>query len=363
MLIVFDYILCGDLIFPALCLYNKWKGNGCCCLRVCVTCGGRGYDRGAEIDDNDNDGPMEVKKTVDDGNVEGHGEEEQGVLERTTDDADGTPEPTPNHAWIGGRTSLIHYVLLSFYKLLHFARWPLLALSVAGFVVSLIVALQMELPSTTTVRVVNENKIQYEQAYAWRRSLLQDALDRAAGSEAIVIWGVLAADTGTKTNPDSWTQLVLDDSFDPSVPAAQSYLASFCDDFFAQEFAAPDSTNYVCPINEFNTWLQNESNSTNPSADYQNNCNGATGLPMDQGSFHSCFVSWSLLTNTISVLSRNGIVEIMYIRFISRARLDSTFDELSTEWNLLEDYLSNERDNVAPNECNGMYHSSFDFWW
>ena len=260
------------------------------------------------------------------------------------------------------QTSLIHRILLGFYKMLHVARWPLLAVCIGALIWSAVVAASLELPNSSDVRVLNANRVEYERNYEWRQKLLYSVLDKNSGSDAVVIWGVKAADTGNQNNPDSWSQLVLDNGFDPSSEDSQLFLLRFCEDFFNKEFASVIDDTYICPIEAFNTWLAQQSVSQSPTQQYIDNCNGATGVGMPSQDFHQCMSSWSSLVDERSILSRNGVVEIMYIRFQSRVRYDSSYDALNKEWNIIEDYLSEER-RSAPAGVNNMYHTSQDFWW
>ena len=60
-------------------------------------------------------------------------------------------------------------------------------------------------------------------------------------------------------DPESWSQLKLDDSFDPSSEEAQLYMMDFCDNLFEQEFAETIDHDYVCPMTQFLMWLQGQS--------------------------------------------------------------------------------------------------------
>ena len=140
-------------------------------------------------------------------------------------------------------------------------------------------------------------------------------------------------------------------------------MVGFCDRFFANEWADYTSNNETsCPINDFDEWLTTNAGSTSPDTDYTAKCNGAIGVPMDPSSFDQCITGWAQSTNNTLVLSREGDVSIMYIRYQARVRFDSSYDELDKEWKAMEDYLENER-KTAPAGVNGMYHSSADFWW
>jgi hypothetical protein len=140
------------------------------------------------------------------------------------------------------------------------------------------------------------------------------------------------------------------------------YLSDFCGKLFAEEFASKVEPNYTCPINEFDLWLQEQSNSTQPDEAYVDNCAGATGIPVPKDSFHSCIIAWTQLVDETYILSHNGQVEIIFFPFASRVRYDDHYDDLDNEWNLIEDWMDNEM-KQAPNGANRGYFSSEDFWW
>ena len=133
-------------------------------------------------------------------------------------------------------------------------------------------------------------------------------------------------------NPDSWSQLVLDETFDPSPEDAQTYLRDFCDDLFSQDFASEIDNDFVCPMLRFDKWLADQSLSESPEEGYVEHCSSASSIPVPQGSFDACIGYWAASVDETSILSRNGIVEIMFVPFNSRVRFDSFYDVLKNEW-------------------------------
>jgi len=176
LLITFDYFLCVFLIFPALCLYDKWllKGdhNRCVSCHCCHR-------------------------------FETHG--------RDALDGDGAEEESE---------SLIRRILTKFYNALHVGRWALLVVCIGAIVTCGVFASRVELPDSSDVRIL-DSKNEHEKCYEWRLNLLSEVLEKQSGSRAHVIWGVTPADTGNQNNPDEWSQLVLDNTFIPSSEAAQ----------------------------------------------------------------------------------------------------------------------------------------------
>jgi protein dispatched 1 len=314
LLITFAYILCVVLVFPALCIYDKWlqRGNNCfCSISLCV------------------------KKDL--------------VVEECAGEEDSSQK------------NLIRKILTGYYNIFHKLRWIILIASVGATVVCSFFASKLEQPISSDVRLL-QSSIMYEQAYAWRLHSLDTVIEKSGGNPGYVIWGTKPADTGDHSNPESWSQLVLDETFDASPVESQSYLLSFCDRFFDEDFADYTSNNYECPMNEFNSWLKAQANSSTPVDAYSKFRGGATGIPMSSEAFNPCISAWSTSENKYDVLSRDGVLKIILISFQQRIRFDSPYKTLNSEWNLIESWMTKE-ENDAPIGVNKMFHSSGDFWW
>mmetsp|Transcript_5011 Transcript_5011/g.14599 ORF Transcript_5011/g.14599 Transcript_5011/m.14599 type:complete len:1206 (+) Transcript_5011:1375-4992(+) len=260
--------------------------------------------------------------------------------------------------------SLIERILLGYYAFAAKSRWMMLLFSLTAIAVTGFYASKLDLPSTSVVQPVS-SKYEYQASYEWRNELLYHELQRANGGMAYVIWGVNPADTGDHDNPATWTSLELDAAFDPSSEAAQLYFLEFCDDLYGNDFAFPTPIGYVCAFNRFDQWLQAESqmNETSMVSDiYALNCDGATGIPMSPESFDRCISAWAADVKDTSILSRDGIVEIIVIPFGSTVQRDNAVGVLKNEWHLIEDWMDAKNDE-APDGCNRAYFSSVAFWW
>ena len=157
LLIMFDYLMNIALVFPALCIYDTISANpnrkaNCFVTLSCFESGGsKESARDTESDQN-------------------------------KDAASGKP-------------SLVHTILLGFYFLLHKLRWVLFVVCIGSFAITTYYASTLQLPTSSDVRLLNDH-CQYELNYQWRLNLLSSARQKAAGSIAVVIWGVKPADTG-----------------------------------------------------------------------------------------------------------------------------------------------------------------------
>jgi len=227
-------------------------------------------------------------------------------------------------------------------------------------VLSGFLAARLDLPTDSEVRLVGED-VEYEQAFEWRNELLSTTLMKSSGAPTVVVWGAEPADTGNYLDPKSGSKLVLDDTFDPSSEDSQVFLLDTCENLFDQDFAEVRSADFVCPLTAFDQWLKLNSNGTgNPS--YVQNCDGANGVPMIEENFNECISAWAVESGSYSVLQRNGIVEVILFFFQGRVRYDSPFNELDDEWNMIEDWMDDQRV-AASDEVNKMFATSIDFWW
>lgn len=154
----------------------------------------------------------------------------------------------------------------------------------------------------------------------------------------------------------------MDDTFDASSTEAQTYLLGFCDRLFDTDIAQPLNTEYLCPINEFDAWLKNQSSSTNKTEAYTNNCNNAMEIPMSENDFDNCIISWSELTKNKNILEKQGKVKIIRLRVKNGVSWDSPFAVMDEFWNRFEKFLEGER-SIAPATTNKMFHTAGAYWW
>jgi hypothetical protein len=305
LLIMFDYFMNVLLVFPALCLYDIWLQKGD--TRWYLHFG----KQAASVEDE--------------------------------------------------KHSLIHRILGAYYSFVHKFKWILFAGVLCAVTACAITVPRLSLPKSADIRLLSEDNL-FERHWIWQHNLLSKHLATKGGSRATIVWGIQAADNGDLLNPNSFTNLVLDKSFNPKSIEAQDYLLGFCEYFFAQDFAAPPYEGYQCPMNAFNRWLAQQSVSDSPDSVYISNCNGATSVPLAETDFHACIIAWSRLYEQTEILATDGEVRIISAKTKTNSNFDSPYDILDAEWNSFERYLSIERKN-APEGVNEMYHSSPDFWW
>ena len=306
---------------------------------------------------------------------------ETSVLNSTCNDSECLPSDMEEEAAnTTSPNSLIHRILTAYYEIIYKLRWPLFAVCSAAFVASVYYASQLEVPDNFEVRVLKPS-IEFEHNYAWRLHLLSTTLARKGGAKVHVIWGVQPADTGDHSNPGSFTQLVLDETFDPSSEEAQLYMRDFCPALFSQEFAEKPDPSYQCPFNRFDVWLQsmaNESSYMVSSSSDNNNqttvttdgsiwsthCNSATGIPIDPDFFHGCISAWAHQEEVTSILSYKGKVQIMLVPFTSRTRFErSTISEMEQEWNLINEWMHQVQSSQAPKQVSKAFFTAPDFWY
>jgi len=257
--------------------------------------------------------------------------------------------------------SLIRRILLGYYNILHRSRFVLLVLSLGAIAVCSWKASTLELPVTADVRILDEDN-EFERTHQWRQELLSTALINGGGSDVHVAFGLTPADTGDIKNPEEWSQLVLDDNFDPSTEESQIYLRGFCPDLFSQDFASLPREGYECPMNKFDAWLKNQSIAEEPEDIYVGYCMEASGLPVPQVGFNGCFIAWSKDKGQMNVLSNNGKVEIILSKFRSLARYDSPHSVLEQEYNSIESWF-NAQSRIAPSGVKNPIWCNYDFWW
>lgn len=156
--------------------------------------------------------------------------------------------------------------------------------------------------------------------------------------------------------------MLIDESFVPRELESQLYLRDFCERLFDQDFTAKQYPEYECAINQFDSWLLEQSSSLSPDDAYVNNCNGASTLPLPEDVFDQCIISWSQAVNNKDVLQENGTVRILIINALASIDLMASIPEIDDEWNRFEKFLK-EESNTAPSGSNKFIHASPLWWW
>jgi len=251
--------------------------------------------------------------------------------------------------------------ILTLSEKLHRARWWLLAFCAVSFGICCYYATQLSLPESSDVRLLKPS-IQYEQNYEWRKEILSSDLADLAGSENTISWGLDAIDTGYLSDPFDGTSLVLDETFDPSSSEAQIYLRDFCDNFYAEDFARIPEDNFVCPINQFDDWLKNAASSDEPDPLYNNICGSPDGIPVASDKFHACLSAWALRAENYDILSMDGIVKFMRVRFSNPAVFSDPYGVLQEQKDAVDEWMAASNDE-APEGVNQAFFTGVTFHW
>jgi len=335
-LIVFDYAMNVFLVFPALCIYDRWLMNGKrnCCISF-------------------------SRNSVSNASSESESSKEKEIT---------TPESLEEHpVEAESKPSLIHRILSGYYSYLHKFRYFVLALCVAAMGICVYMSLQFKLPETTDVRLLPEGH-EFELSFTWESKLLSNSLMNLGGTNVGLYWGLIGEDDGNWNDPTSLPTLSVDNEFDPTSTEAQKYLLNFCDKLLAQDFASLPRDDYVCPINSFDSWLKEQSSLAEGDQDeiYGMYCDGATSVPMDESAFTDCFYNFGSSGLYIDMSDRpilkQGNLQVMRMKVYTDVNWKSPISETSGRWKDFEKFLEQERE-IAPTGVNQMFHSSSAFWW
>ncbi len=203
-----------------------------------------------------------------------------------------------------------------------------------------------------------------ERHYEWSKQLLSfDLLYSETGANVRAFWGITPADNGDHADPESRSNIVLDENFDPSSKEAQAYLVQLCDRLFENDFVERKDDHSMCELNAFNKWLQDQSVAKVKDDGYLDTCDGADSLPMAEEKFHACIILWSKLYNAKNILSVDGVVKIVRLDFRSPIiQYDQPLSLLEVEWKKFEDFFQKEA-SIAPSGVNQMFQTSPVWWW
>lgn len=385
LLIFIDYILIILILFPCICIYDGYRdvprGKYSWCISFEWGCGA------STKKSEDERRRLGTVNSMDDYSQDSGENEPQQIqeLERPrldtfgsvedysnnnihpTEELDKTSTSSSNNQVHNNivekdfKSSFMDRLLTSYYNGLYRARWPMFVMCLAIFCICGYFATQLDTPESNEVRILLPRE-EFEKCHAWRMDLLSTTLYEKEGSKAYVIWGTVPADTGDLNDPGTWSQLVLDETFDASSKEAQEYMLGFCEDMYDEEFASLPNPDFVCPINQFDAWLQTESNQTNPDYTWSNYCGGATGLPMDPDTFNTCIDAWAVKMKERSILSYKGKVQIIFVPFTSRIQYSSPKGRIQEEWDLIDAWMV-EKNEEAPEPVSGAFFASQDFWY
>ncbi len=184
------------------------------------------------------------------------------------------------------------------------------------------------------------------------------------GSGVDITFGVIPGDTGSPINPNELSKLLLDSTYYPSLTESQEYLLNFCERLFNSGFAFEPYSEYKCPINSFNGWLETQSSADLQSQDiaYIENCSSADGLPMNPATFDACLIAWSKETVTNHVLADRGSFKILSIKTRSNINGGNAAQSvIGAELQKYEDWLQKDFES-APSSVNKAICTSSIFW-
>jgi len=219
----------------------------------------------------------------------------------------------------------------------------------------------MRLPDEADVRLLPKDH-EFEQHHDWSSNLLSSSLFITGYIYGRITWGLVPSDTGVRNNPDSLSQLFLDESFNPSTIDSQNYLLEFCDNLFAEAFASSAEPGVKCHINIFDDWLKEQASSDTQVDAYLSHCNNADSLPMSEDDFEPCFIAWSLLAEEKDVLANGNKINVLQIKMTLNVAWTAPYTEMNEFWNNLENWII-EQNKIAPPGLNNMYTTAPAFWW
>jgi hypothetical protein len=189
LLIIFDYLMNIFLVFPALCLYDTWllRGSKNPCINF-EWCCKRNEDPDSEAT------TPHVNET-----------DKETIKERISSDdeeiQDDDPDAEERHKELEEeKHALIHRLLDGYYNFIHKFRWYVLGLSLAGSIVCAVIASKLTLPVSSEVSILPDSN-NYQKHRVWSQQLLSTMLAKGEGSEVVISWGILPADTGDHLNP------------------------------------------------------------------------------------------------------------------------------------------------------------------
>eukprot|EP00584_Thalassiosira_punctigera_P012696 CAMPEP_0172573132 /NCGR_PEP_ID=MMETSP1067-20121228/136035_1 /TAXON_ID=265564 ORGANISM="Thalassiosira punctigera, Strain Tpunct2005C2" /NCGR_SAMPLE_ID=MMETSP1067 /ASSEMBLY_ACC=CAM_ASM_000444 /LENGTH=1496 /DNA_ID=CAMNT_0013365729 /DNA_START=147 /DNA_END=4637 /DNA_ORIENTATION=- len=246
-----------------------------------------------------------------------------------------------------------------YYEVLHKLRWPILLLSLAVIAVCTYLAFQFPPPDQPDPAFLPET-ISYEKHRVWSRELAIYSIAKDDQGEVFVLWGLIPSDTGAPLNPDDVSEIVYDTTFNPRSKENQRYLLSMCDKMF-EGSGKIFRIKLSCPMEDFNSWLMEQSQSNSPDEEYTNNCQGAKSVPVPEEAFDSCMIAFSTTTDSVVMLHDDGVVNVLGLRGRSNTTFYSTYKEQRAELGVIEEWFDKEK-LESPEGASNFFQISHDFW-
>ena len=161
LLITFDYMMNIFLVFPALCLYDKWlqEGSKNCCINFDWCCSKKHTEEQLAAEETDARG-----STNNEGEVEESSINRPGGVKRQDTQAERDDLIEVSHQ------SFIYRILDGYYNFLHKFRWLVLAASTAALITCAVLAAGLTLPTSSDVALLPDSN-QYQMHYAWGENL------------------------------------------------------------------------------------------------------------------------------------------------------------------------------------------------
>lgn len=257
-----------------------------------------------------------------------------------------------------GRT----FLLSSYYNLLHYLRWPVVLAAFGAFIGCSYVASTRIQPQNVISPGILPSNNRYERHRQWSEHLLASKM--IGSREVLFIWGSIPTDSSHRMDPNESSVLVYDESFDPSNETAQLYLLQQC------KMLAHNTKNYTflqrngggltCPLQAFNDWLAEQSQTKSPTETYSTHCNGATGIPIPSDVFHPCLIAFTDLYPILKITHEEGLVKTIAIAARTKTSRYSGVEDQQREFDAIEVWSSREKQD-APHEASAFFFSSFDF--
>lgn len=202
LLITFDYLMNIFLVFPALCMYDKWLLNGSRnpCLNFDWCCKKKeDVDIQTCLETVPSDEKSNAKDTelADTKRPNSEDDEEQATFEVENKDLDSDERHEELDVQ---KQALIHRILDGYYNILHRFRWYVLAIVFVATIICTVFAAKLTLPVSSEVAILPASN-PYQMHRVWSEKLMSAVLAKGEGSEALIIWGVNPSDTGDHLNP------------------------------------------------------------------------------------------------------------------------------------------------------------------
>ena len=144
------------------------------------------------------------------------------------------------------------------------------------------------------------------------------------------------------------------------------YLLELCERLFGKDGLGrkvSDDYRHACMMEQFDTWLQDQSTSETPSDGFVGKCRSSPSVPVPDDIFDQCFYAFvDARREDRRYLFHEGKLKVFTVEFLTNATILSPSQDVSAEYARIADWSLNERAQAPRPGASNFFVSSRVLW-